>query len=163
MLFCMDKRLRHICVLPLIVAGVLSLLCGCADPRVSVHRTIGIAQRLSRHQLGMVHPSDLARQFIAALDANNLPAAQALIANPTERHAHTLAAIHALWPDSWRDQPDWVLTVGPHPTRYALVHVPWGTHDVIPVRLQNATTNVTFSLIFQMTDTGWQLIDLRLL
>ncbi|NJO84658.1 MAG: hypothetical protein HC828_19075 [Blastochloris sp.] len=163
MLFALRKRMRRSCALPLIVAGVLSLICGCAYPAVRVDRVVASAQQLVQHDLGVARPIDLTRRFIAALDADNLPAARALFLNPTEPHTRTLAALQGVWPGSLRDHPDLVLTVGPYPSRPALVHVPLGAQDVVPVKLRNATTNVTFSLIFQMTDTGWQLIDLRFL
>jgi hypothetical protein len=163
MLFALGKRMRCSFAVPLIVAGMLSLLGGCAYPAVQVDRVVASAQQLVQHDLGVARPIDLTRRFIAALDADNLPAAQALFLNPTESDTRILAALQAAWPDSLQDRADRVLTIGPYPTRPALQHVPWGTHDVVPVKLRNATTNVTFSLIFQMTDTGWQLIDLRFL
>jgi hypothetical protein len=159
MLFALGKRMRRSCALPFIMAGVLSLLCGC----VSVDRVVASAQQLVQHDLGVARPIDLTRRFIAALDADNLPAAQALFLNSTESHTRTLAALQGVWPRAQRDHPDLVLTVGPYPSRPTLVRVPLGMQDVVPVKLRNATTNVTFSLIFQMTDTGWQLIDLRFL
>ncbi|MCS6882708.1 MAG: hypothetical protein RMK84_15145 [Oscillochloridaceae bacterium] len=149
-------------VAALVTASIIFVfLSGCAAPTAVLDQALIVAERQSGFDLRPPLPVDLVRQALIALDQEDPAAVRQLMAHYGPYQQQLLDKVRQRWPDPLFGRPDLVVSIGPYRTRSAFDPVPWGTSEVVPVRIHCQHGVLTLRITVMMTGAGWRIAEIR--